>query len=67
MKHVTIYIPEGNELAYVDNADLARECVTSTQLFGALKAAMLQAELCLRIKLEQKIIQEYEERQVAND
>ena len=57
MKHVTIYIPGGNKLAYVDNAELAREGVTSTQLFGALK------ELSLRIKLEQRIIKEHEDKE----
>lgn len=54
MKKLTIYIPD-DSLAYIDGDEVRADGIGSTELFGALKAAMLQAEIVLKIKIEAEV------------
>ena len=58
MRKLVIYIPE-NDLAYMDGDEVRRSGVSSTEVFGALHAALIQAETVVRIKIEDAIIKEH--------
>jgi hypothetical protein len=60
MKKLVIYIPE-NDLAYMDGDEVRQSGVSSTEVFGALHAAIIQAETVLKIKIENAIIREHNE------
>jgi hypothetical protein len=57
LKKITIYLPV-DSLAYIDGDEVRADGIGSTELFGALKAAMLQAEIVLKIKIEDKILKD---------
>jgi len=65
MKKLVIYIPE-NDLAYMDGDEVRQSGVSSTEVFGALHAAIIQAETVLRIKIEDAIIKELSKKE-GND
>lgn len=67
MKTITIYLPEDGVMPYVDGDEARQDGITVVEMFGALKAAMFQAETCVRIKIEQQIIRDYEKEQNKKD
>lgn len=60
MRHVTIYLPDGGGLPYLDNEERTKEGVTATELLGALAAASMQTEISLQLQIESAMIKQME-------
>jgi len=65
MRKLVIYMPD-NDLAYMDGDEVRSSGVSSTEVFGALHAALIQAETVVRIKIEDAIIKELKKKESNN-
>lgn len=66
MRMITIYVPQ-EDLAYMDGEEIRDSGISSTEVFGALHAALIQAETVLRIKIESAIIKDLGEKGKINE
>ena len=60
MRHITIYLPDNGGLPYMESDEHKKEGVSATELFGALAAASLQAEISVRLQIESAMIKQME-------